>query len=324
MINIIDPVSKSVLTDKSDGLYYRDASGHEKILFPLINGAYRIVNESNYTDNFGREWNEFQKTQIDKFNGKSVSRERFFAQTGWDKIDLSGKNILEVGSGAGRFSQIVLDYTKANLFSVDFSSAVEANFRNNGPHERLKLFRASIYDLPFEKSSFDFVFCLGVLQHTPDFKKSVQCLIEMVKPGGELVVDFYPIRGWYSKINAKYMLRPFTKNMDQEKLMKLIRNNAAWMINATRFFTNIGFGKIVNRFIPVCDIETTVPKDISKEQLLEWVILDTFDMYSPAYDYPQRLSTVKNWFEEYGMKNVLARFVNYSGNFEAAVVSGIK
>lgn len=40
------------------------------------------------------------------------------------------------------------------------------------------------------------VFCFGVLQHTPDVNKSVQCLAEMVKPGGELAVDFYPIRGW--------------------------------------------------------------------------------------------------------------------------------
>ena len=161
MINIIDPASGNRLEEKTDGLYLVEASGNENLLFPLLNGAYRIVNESNYTDNFGREWNEFQKTQIDKFNGKSVSRERFFAQTGWDKMDLSGKNILEVGSGAGRFSQIVLDYTNANLYSVDFSSAVEANFRNNGPHDRLKLFRASIYDLPFEKNSFDYVFCFA-------------------------------------------------------------------------------------------------------------------------------------------------------------------
>ncbi|RZL40985.1 MAG: class I SAM-dependent methyltransferase, partial [Pedobacter sp.] len=95
---------------------------------------------------------------------------------------------------------------------------------------RLKIFQASIYELPFEKESFDKVFCFGVLQHTPDFNKSVQCLIEMVKPGGELVVDFYPIKGWWTKIHAKYFLRPITKRMDQKKLLKLIENNVDLMI----------------------------------------------------------------------------------------------
>jgi len=33
------------------------------------------------------------------------------------------------------------------------------------------LFQASIYELPFAPRQFDKVFCFGVLQHTPDFKK---------------------------------------------------------------------------------------------------------------------------------------------------------
>lgn len=318
-INMINPVDGSKLQLLPDGLFYNNS-----LVYPFINGAYRIVSGENYTDNFGREWNEFKKTQIDKFNGQTVSHDRFFAQTGWNKTLLANKNILEVGSGAGRFSQIVLDFTEANLYSVDFSSAVEANYQNNGPSERLKLFRASIYDLPFEPEQFDYVFCFGVLQHTPDFKKSVECLISMVRPGGELVVDFYPVKGWYSKLNAKYLLRPFTKKMDQDKLMKLIRTNADWMIAATGFFNKIGLGKLINRFIPVCNIAETVPAHISKEQLHEWVVLDTFDMYSPAYDDPQKPATVKIWFEQAGMVNVKARYVKYSGNFESAVVSGTK
>ena len=318
-IDYINPLDKKEVIEQSDGLYQDGL-----LKFRLQDGAFRIVSDSNYTDNFGREWNEFQKTQIDKFSGKTISRERFFAQTGWDKTNLSGQNVLEVGSGAGRFSQIVLDFTQANLYSVDYSSAVEANFRNNGPNNRFKLFRASIYELPFKQNQFDKVFCFGVLQHTPDFKKSVQCLIEMVKPGGELVVDFYPVRGWYSKINAKYMLRPFTKSMNQDKLMNLIRKNVNWMITASNFFSKLGVGKITNRFIPVCDIATTIPANISKEQLREWVILDTFDMFSPAYDNPQSLNTVKHWFEEMGMQNVNARFIKYSGHFESAVVSALK
>lgn len=319
-IQLINPFNHQKLIIEPDKL--KDCEQNE---FPKINGVYHIVREDNYTQSFGFQWNKFDKTQIDNFSRSDQSRERFFACTGWDTQDLSTQNILEVGSGAGRFSQIVLDYTQANLYSVDYSDAVMANYKNNGHHgERFQLFKASIYELPFAQGSFDRVFCFGVLQHTPDFKKSVASLVNMVKKGGELVVDFYPIRGWWTKIHAKYLFRPFTRKLSHEKLLNRIESNADWLIQAYSFFDRIGMGKIVNRFLPICDIKNTLPPDLDSDQLREWVILDTFDMFSPAYDQPQRLNRVKKWFEEFGMKDVKADYIRFGQNGEAAVVKGIK
>jgi len=319
MIEIIDPGSKKKLKESETGLL--DEKG--KLVYPLRNGAFRLVSDANYTSNFGLEWNTFQKTQIDKYSENTVSEERLFAQTAWNKGSLEDCTILEVGSGAGRFSQIILDHTKADLYSVDYSSAVEANYKNNGPHPRLKLFQASIYDLPFEKESFDKVICLGVLQHTPDFKASVKALVEMVKPGGELVIDFYPIKNVLTKVHSKYILRPILKKINHDRLMRLIRKNIGWLTAVYKFNRQIGLG-VLNRFVPICDIERTLPKGMTEEQLREWIILDTFDMFSPAYDNPQRLSTVAGWVKEFGMKNIDASFVVYSGNLEAATVRARK
>lgn len=314
----INPYNQESLTDTGNGL--KDSSGN---FFPLINGAYRFTPQENYTQNFGFQWNKFAETQIDKSSQIQLSYKRFFAQTSWDKEDLTGKNMLEVGSGAGRFTQIALDHTKANLYSVDYSNAVEANYKNNGPNQRLKLYQASVYELPFAPAQFDKVFCFGVLQHTPDVKKSVMKLIEMTKPGGELVVDFYPISGWWTKLHAKYLLRPFTRKMSHERLFKLIDKNANWLISLYRFFSRIGVGKLFNRFLPICDIDGTLPANLSKEKLREMVVLDTFDMFSPEYDQPQKISTVVNWFKQYGMKDVWGGFI-YEGKFRAAVVKGKK
>jgi SAM-dependent methyltransferase len=316
-IKLINPYNKKCLTIKPEGLIDEDGK-----LFPLINGAYRFVNDNNYTSNFGFQWNTFQKTQIDGQTASNQSKERFFKSTGWDPSELTGKNILEVGSGAGRFTNVVLSYTKANLYSVDYSNAVEANFKNNGPSDRLKLFQASIYEMPFEKESFDKVFCFGVLQHTPDFKKSIQCLVELVKPEGELVIDFYPIKGWWTKLNAKYCLRPFTKKMEPQKLLNLIERNIDWMITVSRFFNKAGLG-FLNRFIPICDIKNTLPAGLSEKELREWAILDTFDMFSPEYDNPQPIKTVIKWCEESGLKNVQGKYIKYGGN-SGIVVKGIK
>jgi SAM-dependent methyltransferase len=320
-IKYIDPFKNSnTLFEHANGL--TDDRGN--IVYPFISGAYRCTPEKNYADSFGFQWNIFQKTQIDGNTESDQSTKRFCAATNWNNLNLEGENILEVGSGAGRFTQVVLAQTKANLYSVDYSTAVEANYKNNGHSNKLKLFQASIYELPFANSQFDRVFCFGVLQHTPDFKKSIQALTSMLKPGGEIAIDFYPIKGWYTKINAKYLFRPFTKKIRKENLLRIIQFNAGWLIFLSKLFTTIKVGKLFNRFLPICDIETTMPPTLTPKQLKEWVILDTFDMFSPEYDNPQKISTVKIWLEESGVKVVFADFIQYDSNSTAAVIKGIK
>ena len=316
-IEFINPYTQQPLTATGEGLKDNDT-----IVFPCVNGAYRVVPDDNYTESFGFQWNRFAEVQIDKAANLDLSKKRFFAETGWDKQDLSGTNILEVGSGAGRFTQIILDFTRAELYSVDYSNAVEANYKNNGPNGRLRLFQASIYELPFAPAQFDKVICFGVLQHTPDVERSVKALIDMVKPGGELIVDFYPIKGWWTKLQAKYMLRGFTKKMDHEKLYHTIDKNIDWLIKASRFFSKIKLNT-VNRFLPICDIEGTMPKNLSQQQLRSLCVLDTFDMFSPEYDQPQKISTVVSWFKKYNMENVWGGEVIYD-NGKAALVKGIK
>jgi ubiquinone/menaquinone biosynthesis C-methylase UbiE len=321
MIQLINPYNNHPLTEKDGG--YADDTG---AFFPKIEGAVRFVKDDNYTENFGFQWNTFEKTQIDSFQtNHTQSKDRLFAVTGWDKISLKGVNVLEVGSGAGRFSQVVLDNTDANLYSLDYSNAVSANYRNNGHHgDRFKLFQASIYEMPFPDNSFDKVFCFGVLQHTPDFKKSVKCLIDKAKPGGEVLLDFYPVKGWFSTINAKYIFRPFTKRMSHPKLLRLIEKNVNWLMKLHYFFHKIGVGKIANRFLPVVDITRTLPSNLSKQQLRELVVLDTFDMFSPEHDHPQPIARVAKWCNEFNLNVKFAGFVTYGDNFRVAVVKGIK
>lgn len=318
LIKLVNPFNKKPLQIIENGLVDEDGN-----IFPSFKGAYRFVEDGNYAGNFGYQWNKFSTTQIDKTTSMKLSERRFFAQTGWNKENLAGQNVLEVGSGAGRFTQIVLDYTKANLYSVDYSNAVEANFNNNGPNPRLYLFQASIYDLPFGPESFDKVFCFGVLQHTPDVEASVKALINMAKSGAEVIVDFYPINGWWTKMHVKYLLRPFTKKMSHEVLFRKIDENADRLIKLYRFFASIGLRKVATRFIPVCDIDGTLPKNISKETLREMVVLDTFDMFSPQYDQPQKIETVVAWFKDNGMTDVWGGVI-YEDGFKSAVVKGRK
>ena len=289
-----------------------------------VNGIPRFCSEDNYTDSFGLQWNRFARTQIDGEFQHCSSEERFFAVTGWAPAELEGLDILEVGSGAGRFSRVVLERTEANLYSVDYSSAVEANWENNADiaPERFHLSQASVYELPYPDDSFDKVFCLGVLQHTPNFEESVRALIQKARPGGEVVVDFYPIKGWWTKLHAKYLFRPATKRMSHDALLRLIDRNADLLIGAYRLLDRMSL-RPLTRFLPVCDLKGTLPPGLTEEQLREWVVLDTFDMFSPEYDNPQRLEAVVAMFERGGAKVTFAGF-RKTGPAMSAVVKGIK
>ncbi|MDB4078038.1 class I SAM-dependent methyltransferase [Amylibacter sp.] len=320
-ISIINPKNNSPLTETDKGLV--DPFGN---IFPIINGVARISELENYTENFGMQWNSFDKTQLDnETDGLNLSRRRFFAATHWDQEDLSEKLILEVGSGAGRFSKVVLENTKAVLYSVDYSDAVTANYKNNNQiaPDRFHLFQASVYEMPFPDNSFDKVFCFGVLQHTPDFDASVKALIAKAKPGGEIAVDFYPIKGWWTKINAKYILRPITKKMSHKRLLKLIEKNVDWLMGAHYALHRIGLG-FMTRFLPICNVKESFPKSLTKAQVREWTILDTFDQYSPEHDYPQRIADVVKMFERYGVKVTFSGFEKFGEGMTASVVRGTK
>jgi SAM-dependent methyltransferase len=320
-VSIVNP--KNFETLNRNGEYLVDCSGNK---FPIVDGVPRIAESDNYTKNFGVQWNRFSKTQLDRDEfGLSTSRERFFAETHWDREDLSGQDILEVGSGAGRFTRVVLEHTRGTLYSIDYSDAVTANFKNNGhiAPGRLHLFQASIYELPFPDNSFDKVFCFGVLQHTPDFDVSVKALIGKAKPGGEIAVDFYPIKGWWTKIHAKYLLRPLTKRIPHARLLTVIEWNIDWLIKAHWMMHRVGLGAMT-RFLPVCNIRESFPSTLTASEIREWAILDTFDQYAPAHDHPQRVEDVVKMFERHGAEVRFAGVEAISNGMSATVVRGIK
>jgi len=318
-IGLINPYNHKELKEELGNLV--DDEGR---IFPKKGGVFRILDRQDYTSSFGFQWNKFETTQIDKFRQEGEqSQKRFRAVTGWNKVDTAGQDILEVGCGAGRFTHAALELTRANIYSVDSSSAIEANFRNNGPNSRLHLLQASVYDMPFLPGQFDKVLCLGVLQHTPYPRDTVRCLAEMVKPGGELVVDFYPYKNWYTKIHIKYILRPWTKRLPSERLLDLIEKNANGLIKIYKGLDKLGIG-FLNRFVPICDIKSTLPSGLSSVEVREWVILDTFDMFSPMFDKPQKLSEVRSWFVKLGLEVNFAGSIEYSQRNKVTMVKGTR
>ena len=44
--------------------------------------------------------------------------------------------------------------------------------------------------------------------------------------------------------------------------------------------------------------------DLDDEHARAWALLDTFDMWAPAYDQPQSKNTIRKWFVQGGFANI--------------------
>lgn len=265
-----------------------DASGN---IFPVVNDIPRFVEDSNYTDNFGFQWNVFSDVQIDKANSYEISENRFYESLNIRRGDLKGKRVLEVGSGAGRFTEILLK-ENCELFSIDYSSAVNANRLNNG--DSFFLAQADIYKLPFEKGAFDFVLCLGVIQHTPNVEKSFLELVDFVRPGGKLIVDVYA-KNWKTPFNTRFWFRPLTTRISNETLLRVIKWYVPkWFPISCLLLKVPLIGKFLAQVIPISNYSRQYPF-MKKDDLIKWAILDTFDMLSPQFDNPQSLNNLRKF-----------------------------
>jgi SAM-dependent methyltransferase len=277
------------------------ATADGKHVYPIVDGIPRFVPRSNYAGSFGLQWNRFRSTQLDSHSGLRISHDRFYGYTGWKAQELAGRRVLDVGCGAGRFTEIALE-AGANVVAIDYSTAVDACRANHRDNPNLEVVQADIYALPFEPASFDFVYCLGVLQHTPDVHGAFAALPVQLRTGGRLAVDLYP-RLWRNLLWSKYWLRPLTKRMNAQTLFRAVERAVPVMLPVSRAIASIpALGPKLRYAVPVANYEGTYP--LSESQLREWAILDTFDMLAPAHDHPQTASTLRGWLNEAGLCDV--------------------
>ena len=287
------------IADVIDGLLGCPGCGWQ---YPVRGGIPRFVADTTYADSFGLQWNRFARTQLDSFNGTTISRDRFVAQTGWGPGSLSGRLVLDGGCGAGRFAEIALSLG-AEVIAIDCSSAVDACADNLRQHsERLHVVQADLYELPFRPGTFDGVYSLGVLQHTPNVCGAFKALAQQVGAGGTLVADVY-LKNWAHMLHPKRVIRPLAAALPHERLLSIVARTTPPLLTLAGAVRRLPlFGEAFRRAVPVADYTGVYP--LTSEQLREWAILDTFDWYGPRYDKPQTPATFRNWFTEAGFEVV--------------------
>lgn len=262
---------------------------------PVVNGIVRFI-ESDTHENFAIQWKMFSEVQLDSLNGTTESRDRLLQQSGLQPGDFAGKRVLEIGSGAGRFTEVLVSFG-AEVISSDYSGAVDANASSNAAaisRGQLAIVQADVFALPFAKEAFDIVIGYGMLQHTGNPKKALHALWRHVMPGALLLVDQYQL-SLKRFLPIKYALRPITKRLPARTVLALSERVCRALLPMQRKILRRtqggGLGRIVRLLVnrspnAVYSVNLEIAGKLDRETATKWSILDTFDEYAPKYDWP--------------------------------------
>lgn len=270
--------------------------------YRIANGIPRFVPAENYGASFGYQWNKFRGEQIDSLQGIQQSERRLRTETSWEPDWLRGKWILDAGCGAGRFLEVTSRTEGCEAVGVDISGAVDAVKETLDGRTNAHLVQASIFKLPFRPGAFDGVYCIGVIQHTPDPPAAIRALARMVRAGGRIALTMYERRR-FTMLYSKYWVRPLTRRMGQEPLLTSIKvlMPAAFALSEVLFRLPV-VGRAFRFAIPVANYVDD--PELSWRQRYQWAILDTFDMLAPAFDSPQREGDVVGILTQEGVGGV--------------------
>jgi SAM-dependent methyltransferase len=254
--------------------------------YPIRGGVPRFVPDGLYASSFGRQWDWFRTVQLDSETGTSRSDDALRGATGWSDAEYRGRRLLDAGVGAGRFAERAAS-KGAEVFGVDLTTAIDAAYRNIGGRQGVHLIQADIFALPFRSQTFDLAYSIGVLHHTPDPAAAFQHVADVVKPNGRFAVYLYSRYGISHR--ASDVIRRLTTRLPLAVM---------WAVSAAAVPLYYLYR------IPVVGTISNLALPISMERHWRWRWLDTFDWYTPKYQFKYLYPEIFRWYQDAGFHEV--------------------
>ena len=175
-----------------------------------------------------RQWyTEHDKTLTREVLNRELDEvERYFAHRGQLASvemprDLTGKVVLEIGSGGGAHSALFVR-RGAQMTAVDItpervaSTAVKFKLLGDGTAQQ-----ADAEQLPFPENHFDIVYSNGVLHHSQNTDQCIREVYRVLKPGGRAVLMLY------SRHSTQYWLNLWPKALLNGSMFRI--PEAKWL-----------------------------------------------------------------------------------------------
>ena len=293
--------------------------------FPIQEGIPRFAPSDAYAASFSFEWKKWQRTQFDT-EAQKRSESTFVVSTGKRPQELAGKLVLDVGCGSGRFMD-VLARAGAEIVGLDLSLAVEVARQNLGCRPNCHFVQADALSPPFRPGTFDFAYSIGALHHTSDSRQAFLRMARLLKPQGVAAIWVYPRRRLtetfqYFPDRANEVLAQdvnFQIPAKWQRLASRVAPGLDWIMETSSRFQRFFTTRLPARWLyALCHLAIPlyyvyrIPlffplrllTKIAMHPDPEWRVLDTFDWYSPRYQWKHTYAQVQGWFEKAGLENI--------------------
>jgi SAM-dependent methyltransferase len=239
------------------------------------------------------QWNRFRIVRPDE------DRATFEARTGLVPAEVAGKVVLDAGCGMGRYLRVAAALEPRRLVGIDLSGAVRAarDATRGLPH--VEIVQGDLLRPPFAGETFDLIYSLGVLDHTPDPQAAFLALARLLAPGGRIVIWVYERE------------RPFLEGMKDVQRAVSTRLPLPVLVALCRLTAPLGGLKrrlMASRLRP---IERTgvalhvLTLGVSMHPDPEVRVCDTLDWYAPRFMSRHTPEEVRGWFKRAGLVDVI-------------------
>jgi SAM-dependent methyltransferase/uncharacterized protein YbaR (Trm112 family) len=254
-------------------------------LYAIHRGVPRFVEGDEYLGSFSFEWGLHRRTQFDTAQ-RQLSEKRFVEVTGLHPGDLRGATVLDAGIGSGRFADVV-SAAGARVVGLDLSYAIDVAWDNLSRRGNVACVQGDLLALPFRPASFDAIYSIGVLHHTPDAAEAFRRLAALLKPGGFMAVYVY------SRYGVSWRVSDFYRRVTVHLPHRLL--HALSYVSVPLYYP---------RRLPVIGPFLRLLLPLSDDPRWRWRVLSTFDWYSPRYQSKHTYPEVYRWFCSAGFSDI--------------------
>ncbi len=267
-----------------------------RVSYPIVRSIPRFVSTDLYAGNFSFQWERFVRTQVDEA-GRRGSATTFVEKIGFQLGDLKEKLVLDVGVGSGRYADVV-ERAGGVIVGIDLSFSVDAAFENFGERKNIHLVQADVFSLPFAEETFDCIYSIGVLHHTPDCHQAFLKLPPLLKSGGKIGIWVYSSARSKTEDRANRFWRALASILPQQVLFQL-----CVVASGLSYLKEIPLVKPAMKYLLPRLLFDVLPL-VSDHPRFQEKVLKTFDWYSPRFQSRHTYPEVFSWFEEAGLSRI--------------------
>jgi len=211
------------------------------------------------------EIKEYWEKNLPQFSHESshkIGTRDWFYEMAWRRFNLfypylldvaefsehRGEKVLEIGIGCGLdIAQFAIN--GAECYGIDITKAsIEITKRYlDIIKEQAKLIVANAERLPFKSNTFDYVYSIGVLHHTPNTQKAINEIHRILKPRGRFCVMLYSNTGpAYWNFLLRYIFGFKFFNMKLQDFINMMSENLNCPL--AKYYNGFDIKKMFSKF----------------------------------------------------------------------------